>query len=126
MVSWWKHRNDSNVLFLFFEDTKDDLEIVVRTVAAFMGIQDEYRIKKAVEMSSFEFMKQKVGKFSDANLIRCRQKASGIPDGAFFYKVVTGSATQGRELMDDITKKKFMKSGWKLLLRKLDFKIIVS
>ena len=47
LVSWWEHRDDSNVLFLFFEDMKDDLESAVRKVAAFIGMEDEERIKKA-------------------------------------------------------------------------------
>ena len=104
LVSWWEHRNDPNVLFLFYEDMKEDLESVVRTVAAFIGIQDEERIKKAVEMSSFEFMKKNERKFSDVRLARNRNKACGIPGDFFASKVVTGSATTGRELMDDKTK----------------------
>ena len=121
LVSWWEHRNDSNVLFLFFEDMKDDLESVVRRVAAFIGIQDEKRIKKAVEMSSFEFMKQHVGKFSDATLIRCRKNACGIPDGAFLSKVVTGSATKGREMMDDITKNKIQEQWLEVVAKETGF-----
>jgi hypothetical protein len=104
LLSWWEHRNDSNVLFLFFEDMKDDLESVVRMVAAFIEIQDEERIKKAVEMSTFEFMKENKGKFSDVRYARYRNKACGVPDDAVASKVVTGSATKGRELMDDKTK----------------------
>jgi pyruvate formate-lyase activating enzyme-like uncharacterized protein len=104
LVSWWEHRNDSNVLFLFFEDMKDDLESVVRMVAAFMGIQDEERIRKAVEMSSFEFMKKNEMKFSEVRLTRYRNKSCGIPDDVVPSKVVTGSATKGRELMDDKTR----------------------
>jgi hypothetical protein len=93
---------------------KDDLESVVRRVAAFVGIQDEKRIKKAVEMSSFEFMKKNEGKFSEASLaLRFANKASahGTEDAdvrssqvRLHSKVVTGSATKGRELMDEKTK----------------------
>jgi hypothetical protein len=104
LLSWWEHKNDSNVLFLFFEDMKDDLESVVRMVAAFMGIQDEERIKKAVKMSSFEFMKRNESKFSEVRVARCRNKSCGIPDDVAPSKVATGSATKGRELMDDKTK----------------------
>ncbi|CAB4001295.1 sulfotransferase domain-containing [Paramuricea clavata] len=104
LLSWWEHRNDSNVLFLFFEDMKDDLESVVRMVAAFIGIQDEERIKKAVNMSSFEFMKKNERMFSNVRLARCRNKSCGIPDDVVASKVVTGSATKGRELMDHKTK----------------------
>jgi hypothetical protein len=92
---------------------KDDLESVVRRVAAFVGIQDEKRIKKAVEMSSFEFMKKNEGKFSDAPLaLRYANKASAHGKDAdvrlsqvrLHSKVATGSATKGRELMDEKTK----------------------
>ena len=41
LLSWWKHRNDPNVLFLFFEEMKQDLESVVKVVASFMGINDK-------------------------------------------------------------------------------------
>ncbi len=104
LLSWWEHRNDSNVLFLFFEDMKDDLESVVRMVAAFTGIQIEERIREAVKMSSFEFMKKHERKFSDARLARYRNEACGVPDGVVGSKVVTGSATKARELMDDKAK----------------------
>ncbi|CAB3991316.1 sulfotransferase domain-containing [Paramuricea clavata] len=104
LLSWWEHRNDLNVLFLFFEDMKDDLESAVRKVAAFIGIQDDERIREAVKMSSFEYMKENERKFSEVRLARCRNKSCGIPDDVVASKVVTGSATKGRELMDDKTK----------------------
>lgn len=103
-LSWWPHRNDPNVLFLFFEDMKEDLESIVRMVAAFVGIDDEERITKAVEMSSFEFMKKHERKFSDVRIARYRNKPCGIPGEFYPSKVVTGSATKGRESMDDKTK----------------------
>ena len=104
LLSWWKHRNDPNVLFLFFEDMKDDLESTVRTVAAFIEINDEERIKQAVEMSSFEFMKQNERKFSEARFPRYRNGFCGLPTDIVYSKVVTGSVTKGREMMDEKTK----------------------
>ena len=104
LISWWEHRNDSNVLFLFFEDMKDDLGSVVRKTAAFIGIQDEEKIEKAVEMSSFEFMKENQKKFSDMRIARYQNVACGLPLDVVPNKVVTGSASKGRELMDDKTK----------------------
>ncbi|XP_028406621.1 amine sulfotransferase-like isoform X3 [Dendronephthya gigantea] len=104
LLSWWEHRNDPNVLFLFFEDMKDDLESVVRKVASFVGIEDDERIKKAVEMSSFEFMKSNERKFSELRTAKYRNKFCGIPDDVVPSKIVTGSATKGREMMDEKTK----------------------
>ena len=111
-LSWWEHRNDSNVLFLFYEDMKDDLETVVRMVAEFIGVQDEEKIKKAVEMSSFEFMKENERKFSDVRFARYRNKDFGVGDNVFGSKVATGSATKGREWMDDKTKE-LIQQRWK-------------
>ena len=98
LLSWWQHRNDPNVLFLFYEDMKDDLESVVRKVAAFMEIQSEEAIKKAVENSTFEFMKKNETKFSDSRV------ASYQKNPQKFNLIVTGSATKGQEIMDDKTK----------------------
>ena len=104
LLSWWEHRNDPNVLFLFFEDMKDDLEGVVRMVASFIEVQNEESITRAVEMSSFKFMKQNEGKFSDTRIARYRNKAFGVADGTVGSKIATGSATKGRDMMDETTK----------------------
>ncbi|XP_028406630.1 amine sulfotransferase-like isoform X1 [Dendronephthya gigantea] len=105
LLSWWEHRDDPNVLFLFFEDMKDDLESAVRKVASFIGIEDDERIKKAVQMSSFEFMKSNERKFSSAISSKYRNKICGVADETVVRsKVVTGSATKGREMMDEKTK----------------------
>ncbi len=37
---WWEHRNDANILFLKYEDLKEDLASNVRKIAAFIGIND--------------------------------------------------------------------------------------
>ena len=112
LLSWWEHRNDSNVLFLFYEDMKDDLESAVRLVAAFIGVKEEGKIKKAVEMSSFEFMKQNERKFSDIRYSQYRNKAFGVADDAVASKVATGSTTKGRELMNDETKE-LIQTRWR-------------
>ena len=83
---------------------KDDLESVVRMVAGFMGIQDEEKIKKAVEMSSFGFMEKNERKFSEVRYPRSRNAVCGLPTNLVVSKVVSGSATKGRELMDEKTK----------------------
>ena len=105
LVSWWEHRNDSNVLLLFFEDMKDNLDSGVRKVAAFMGMKDEEKIKKAVEMSSFEFVKKNDRKFASVRLARYRNEVCGLPTDLEPSRVASGSATAGRELMDEKTKK---------------------
>ena len=36
LVSWWPHRNDNNVLFLKYEDMKQNLPQAVRQIASFL------------------------------------------------------------------------------------------
>ena len=43
VLSWWKHRDDENVLFVKYEDMKKDLHPVVKLVSEFMG----YSLSKA-------------------------------------------------------------------------------
>jgi hypothetical protein len=104
LLSWWPKRNDPNVLFLLYEDMLDDLESAVKAVASFMGIEDEASITNAVRMGTFDFMKQNEDKFASNLLSSYRNKAMGIPEGVVCQRVATGSATKGREIMDECTK----------------------
>ena len=38
IASWWPHRKDANVLWLHFEDLKEDLPGCVKLVAEFIGV----------------------------------------------------------------------------------------
>ncbi|XP_037575980.1 sulfotransferase 1C4 [Dermacentor silvarum] len=68
VVSWYEHRSDPNVLFLTYEELKKDTAGLVLRIAAFIGEDRETRLKenpellrKILEHSSMEYMKQKVG-----------------------------------------------------------------
>ena len=37
VLSWWTHRHDANVLWVFYEDLQADLAAEVARIAAFMG-----------------------------------------------------------------------------------------
>lgn len=104
LLSWWPARNDSNVLFFLYEDMLEDLESVVRTVASFMGIDDQASIANAVRTSSFDFMKQNQKKFETNRVSKYRNRALGLPEENILPRVVTGSATKGREMMSESTK----------------------
>ena len=81
----------------------EDLESAVRAVASFMGIDDEASITNAVKMSKFDVMKLHSDKFSSRRMALYRNKAMGLPDETKFLRVVTGSATKGREVMKEST-----------------------
>ena len=107
LLSWWPKRNDPNVLFLFYEDMLEDLESAARAVASFMNIDDEASITNAVKMSTFDFMKQNKHKFATSRASRYRKKDMG---GEFVTdRVMTGSATKGRDMMEECTKQVLQK-----------------
>lgn len=87
LISWYQHRNDRNVLFVCFEDLKEDLEKQVRRVAEFMSTdkhdftKEEY-IQGAVERSSFVFMKEHSSQFDEKLSKLARNEACGLPKDA--------------------------------------------
>lgn len=58
VLEWWKHKDDSNVLFLKYEDMKKDLHLAVRATAAFIGHDVSSDVAdQIVHQSTFESMK---------------------------------------------------------------------
>jgi hypothetical protein len=55
-------------------------------------------------MSTFDFMKQNQHKFASNRISRYRNKARGLADDVLLQRVMTGSATKGREMMEECTK----------------------
>ena len=120
LLNWWPKRNDPNVLFLLYEDMLEDLESTINAVASFMGIDDEASKSNAVKMSSFEFMKQNQDKFA-CHRVAVRNKAMDVADDCRFQRVRTGSATKGREMMDECTKQAVQKKWNEIVTKKLGF-----
>lgn len=58
VLEWWKHKDDSNVLFLKYEDMQKDLLAAVRAIAEFMGHKlTEETLDEIAKQSTFESMK---------------------------------------------------------------------
>jgi hypothetical protein len=56
---WWEHRNDANVLFLYYEELTADLPACLRKISAFSGLEiAPQRWDDILERCSFAFMKQ--------------------------------------------------------------------
>ena len=122
LVSWWPKRNDPNVLMLTFEDMLEDLESAVRAVSSFMGIDDEDSITNAVKMSRFEFMKKHQEKFANHRVARYRNSAIGLQKGTVFRRVNTGSATKGREAMEECTRQAVQDMWDQIVTKKIGFR----
>lgn len=59
VLSWWRHKDDENVLFLKYEDTKKDLPSAVRKIANFIGCDlSDSVIEEISKKAAFEQMKE--------------------------------------------------------------------
>ena len=90
--SWWPHRNDPDVLFMCYEDMKQDLPGTVRRIAAFIGCAlDAALFDIVVRQSSVDFMREHTHQFDDNLLREARDEACGLPPGGDSSKVRTGN-----------------------------------
>ncbi len=64
LLEWWEHRNDENILVVFFDDLKEDHTGCVRRIAKFMGIDcDEEVIARVGHTTSHAEMARHSSKF---------------------------------------------------------------
>lgn len=86
-LSWWSRRLEPDVLFLFYEDLKEDLPGSVAAVARFMGLpnaEDPALLAMAAERASFAYMKEHGGHFDEKLTKTARNAACGLrPDAGF-------------------------------------------
>lgn len=80
VLSWWQVRSRSDVLFLCFEDMKQDLRGAVARIANFIGIEaDDDLIDLATRQASFEFMRAHESRFDDRPTQHAMCKMLGFP-----------------------------------------------
>lgn len=59
IASWWKYRHLPNIMFIHFQDMKEDLAGSLRKISAFLGISlPEEKIPGLLDALSFEGMKK--------------------------------------------------------------------
>ena len=79
-LGWWKMRESKDVLWLFFEDLKEDLPGCVEKISEFMGIELDDELKKIVcEVSSYEYMRNNSHQFDDHFVRNMAMKRIGLP-----------------------------------------------
>jgi hypothetical protein len=121
--SWWAHRNDDNVMWLFYEDLKDDLPACVELIAKFMGIALDDELKEITcERSSFKFMSEN-GKQFDDHFLRNKlmgRMGLGSPDEPAFTvgKVRPGGGSVGSRNTIPDTVKALLEARWEASLAK--------
>ena len=103
-ASWWRQRDNENVLLLCYEHMKHDLPGTVKLIADFIGCSLDAGLHElVVEQSSIAFMKKHASQFDDHLVREARDEICGVPAGGNSSKVRTGSIGDGnRELPADL------------------------
>ncbi|KAJ7391648.1 Sulfotransferase domain [Desmophyllum pertusum] len=59
VLGWWKHKDDANVLFLTYEDLKENLPSQIRLIAKFVGKSlTEETMERIAKQCTFNEMKK--------------------------------------------------------------------
>lgn len=105
-LEWWKHRNESNVLFYFFEDAVKDPPAFVRAIMGFLGKpKDPEVLGRVLERSSFAYMKKR---HETVDPPKCMNIPPPITRPLTSLKSVMankGEVNRGHKEIDDETKK---------------------
>jgi len=103
--SWWPHRHDPNVLFLCYEDMKQDLARTVQRIAVFLNCQLDDELRDiVVRQSSLEFMRTHQRQFDDHLIREARDAVCGLPPGGDSSKVRTGNVgDHAKELSEEVS-----------------------
>merc|ERR1712232_285536 len=65
MASYLKHRDSSNILFVKFEDLKDNLRSEIQRMAQFLGVSlTDFEMVNVEELASLSFMKKNAWRIS--------------------------------------------------------------
>ena len=108
-MGWHSVINDPSVLWVFFEDLKEDFNGQIERVAKFMEIPDDFReerIAEALEKASFEFMSKNKHQFDDNFLMKhTRGPSEEKVNKKKVGKVRKGKSGQGSQIPHDIRKR---------------------
>ena len=103
LLVWWEHRHDKDVLFLFYDDLKEDHIGCVRRIAKFIGVDcDEETVARVVHTTTHAEMVKHHSKFDNHNAILKIAKMHGDdPPSEFTGRVRKdgGKSGDGQKLL---------------------------
>jgi len=123
IASWWHHRHNPNVLFVTFDDLKNDLAGSIQRIATFMQGEplDDEELATVRYFSSYEYMSKNRQRFSGDH-VACflpARKCAHVDEhhSVACTKIGTGEAGQGRKLLDESVRK-LVDKRWKEIIEK--------
>jgi hypothetical protein len=91
LVSWWRQRDNPDVLLLSYEHMTADPAANIRRLAAFCGLPlDEALLALTLERTSLAFMLAHKDKFDDAMMRQLSEQRCNLPPGSDSAKVAKG------------------------------------
>lgn len=123
-MGWYEVKDDTNVLWVFFEDMKRDLAGEVKRVADFMQISGPDRdrlIGEAVDKADFKWMSLPENKshFDDHFVFDCTKAAMGLHDaqiGVTKVRSTGGKVGARKEIPAEIRER--LKQKWADVIQK--------
>ena len=125
LLVWWDHRHDDNILFLFFDDLKEDHPGCVRRIAKFIDIEcSEEILKRVVHTTTHAEMSHHSTKFASLAAIEFHVKKFGEkPPTEIVSKVRTSGGRSGDGQALPVEMQQYIEEKWtEIVTAKLGFK----
>jgi len=100
--TWWAHKDDANVLFLFFEDLKKDLKTMIAKIADFVDMPlTDRELDHVTRLCTFEYMEKHSDKFKGETVVTGMSISSGLKEwkpGMGMVRKGGGQIGEGKKL----------------------------
>ena len=132
LMSWWDHRNDEDMLLIFYDDLKEDHAGTVRRIAKFMGVDlDDDAVARVVHTTSHAEMSRLASKFDTRKLVKKMHEMIGIedepaPEGEFVGRVRKdgGKSGEGKQKLPVDVQQRIDQMWQAIVTSKLGFKYL--
>ena len=128
LLMWWEHRNDKDMLLIFFDDLKEDHAGTVRQIAKHMGVNlDEDDVARVVHTTSHAEMFRHASKFDTRKVALMLTKNFGDeppPEGEFVGRVRKdgGKSGEGKQKLPVEVQQRIDQMWQEIVTAKLGFK----
>ena len=128
LLMWWEHRNDKDLLLIFFDDLKEDHAGTVRRIAKYMGINlDDDSVARVVHTTSHAEMSRQASKFNIRKVSMKMTEIIGeepVPESEFVGRVRKdgGKSGEGKQKLPVEVQQRVDQMWQEIVTSKLGFK----
>jgi hypothetical protein len=128
LMMWWEHRNDKDLLLMFFDDLKEDHAGTVRKIAKYLGVDlDDDAVARVVHTTSHAEMSRQASKFDTRKIAMKMKEKIGeepVPESEFVGRVRKdgGKSGEGKEKLPVEVQQRIDQMWQQIVTSKLGFK----